>query len=116
MNWRVKMKSVKLRERQKGEPVNSTPFLCARRDLNRVRAELEQERMQYLKELPIYVQGCTIDIEITEQEFFLGWSFGGRLLVNGELCREYELIELLFLDLTYLMLKGMLPRDIPKQE
>lgn len=82
-------------------------LLCSRSDAMALVAEAEKEKGTILGELKGYVKG-DIDIRILPKQHVFGWGVWGELLVNGEIVREYPMIELLFLDLNELMLKLLL--------
>lgn len=81
--------------------------MCGRKSLKRMKEKARQQADKILQELRAFYTG-DITIEITEIEWATCWSVGAILKVNGEKCREYDTVDLLFLELNELMLKRLI--------
>lgn len=93
------------------EHEENTYFLCRRSKAAELIKKAERERDRILKELKAFYTG-DIGIRIYATEHVEGASVAGDLTVNGEICRQYDPVDLCFLDLNELMLKRMLEAGI----
>lgn len=82
-------------------------FLCSKSEAAGQAAAAEREKEKLLREFRQFYAG-NIDIKIAPKQYPMGYSVIGALTVNGETVREYDHIDLLFLDLNELMLKRIL--------
>lgn len=86
-------------------------FMCGKRSVGDLVKRAEQEAEKILQEFKAFYTG-DIGITIKPVEWLLCYSIGAVLTVNGETCREYDDVELCFLDLNELMLKRMIEAGI----
>ena len=82
-------------------------FLCSRRAIPELLRKAQEERRKYLLEFRMYYN-CNLDIQIYVREYFMGYSIAGKMLVNGEVVRDYEYFDLLLIDLDHLIMKVIL--------
>lgn len=82
-------------------------WMCGLKSLPRMKEKAQAEAEKILREFKQYYSG-DITIEITVTDWNLCYSIGAILRVNGEICREYNDCELLFLELNELMLKRLM--------
>ena len=85
-------------------------FLCKKSEVPELLKAAEKEKQEFLHGavgFDKFVNG-DIDIRIYPKEHFMGWSIACDLTVNGEICRQYEPMDLCFLDLNEMMLKMLL--------
>ena len=80
-----------------------TYFLCRRSEVPGLLEKAREEAEQILSELQHYYTGdfCIVAYEKRHIE---GCSIAGDLLVSGEVCRTFDPIDLLFLELNELMI------------
>lgn len=93
------------------EPETDNRFLCRRSSVPAMIAEAEKERDQILAEFKVFYIG-DIGVRIYAAEHVMGASIAGDLTVNGETCRQYDPVDLCFLDIHHLMLKRMIELGI----
>lgn len=81
-------------------------FLCRHSEVEKLikRAETEKERI--MNELKAFYRGA-IDVVIYSVRHVMGTSIAGKLTVNGETVKEYDPIDLCFLDMNNLMLERL---------
>lgn len=84
-------------------------FLCEHRDAERLLKKAEEEKRRILKEFAIFYHGA-IDVIIYPVRHVTGTSIAGALTVNGEKVREYDPVDLCFLDMNELMLTQLAKR------
>ena len=101
------------REISDGAEERPSYFMCGRRSIGQLTEKAEKEAAEILEELRHFFTG-DIGIKIKPVEWGLCWSIGATLTVNGETCREYDDVELCFLDLNELMLKRMIETGVVK--
>ncbi|MCM1564942.1 MAG: hypothetical protein NC238_03100 [Dehalobacter sp.] len=89
------------------EPEINSYFLCSKSALPELLKQAEHEKANILSDLKAYVKG-NIDIVIRQEFYPMGYAVAGDLLVNGEVARSYDCIDLLFLDLNNLMFSILL--------
>jgi len=94
------------------EQIPGSVFLCSRRESIDFVKQSEGEKEKILKELQMFYTG-NIDIKIYVNKHVMGYSVAGDLLVNGQLCRTYDPVDLCFLELNELMLKRMIELGSP---
>lgn len=91
-------------------------FMCGKRSVRDLVEKAEREAEKILQEFKTFYTG-DVGIVIKPVEWLLCYSIGAVLTVNGETCREYDDVELCFLDLNELMLKRMIETGIaPKTD
>ncbi len=93
------------------EHADDSYFLCRRSQAAELIKKAEQERDNILKELKTFYAG-NIGIRIYAADHVEGASIAGDLTVNGEICRQYDPVDLCFLELNELMLKRMIELGI----
>lgn len=82
-------------------------FMCGSNNKEFLKTQAQKDADLLLKDFQQYYSGnFSIKTKIVDHD--LCYSIGGTLLVNGNVCREYDDIELLFLDLNELMLKRLI--------
>lgn len=86
---------------------SGTTFLCAKCEVPNLIKQAGQEKEKILRELRLFYPG-DIDVKIHEVRHVMGTSVAATLMVNGETVREYDPVDLCFLDLNELMLKRIL--------
>lgn len=98
------------------EHADDSYFLCRRSETAELIKKAEQERDKILNELKTFYTG-NIGIRIYAADHVEGASIAGDLTVNGEICRQYDPVDLCFLELNELMLKRMIELGIsPRRE
>lgn len=80
-----------------------TYFLCRRSEVPGLLEKAQAEAEQILKELRQYYRG-DFSIRAYANHHAEGHSIAGDLLVSGEVCRTFDPIDLLFLELNELMI------------
>lgn len=81
-------------------------FLCRRSEAPELLKKAQAQAAGILEELKAFYAG-DISIRAYISEHVMGRSIAGDLLVNGEICRQYDPIDLCFLELNELMLKRL---------
>ena len=95
----------------KGAEERPSYFMCGGRNVEALFEKAKKDAAKILSEFKQFYAG-DINIEIKKVEWGLCWSIGAKLTVNGETCREYDDVELCFLDLNTLMLNRMIKAGI----
>lgn len=83
--------------------VESSYFLCKYTEVDLLLKKAEAEKRRILKELATFYHGA-IDIIIHPVRNVMGISIAGSLTVNSEIVREYDPVDLCFLDMNELIL------------
>lgn len=78
-------------------------FLCRRSEADDLLKKAQAEAAAILEELKAYFSG-DISIRVYVNTHVEGRSIAGDLMVDGEICRRYDPVDLCFLDLNELML------------
>lgn len=85
-------------------------FLCRRSEINDLISKAEKEAEQILKELRQFYRG-DFAIRAYANHHVEGHSIAGDLLVSGEVCRTFDPIDLLFLELNELMIMRIMTNE-----
>ena len=84
-----------------------TYFLCSRCEVPGLIKKAERERDQLLKEFSAFYTGA-FELRIYDRVHFRGRSIAGDLFVGGVFCRQYDPVDLCFLDLNEIILTRLL--------
>lgn len=88
---------------ERPEDREGTYFLCRRSEIPSLLEKAKKEAEQILKELRQYYTG-DFAVRAYANHHVEGHSIAGDLLVSGEVCRTFDPIDLLFLELNELMI------------
>ena len=91
-----------------------TYFLCARSETRELIESAQTEADKILNELKAFLIG-DIGIRIYSVQHPTGYSIAGDLTVNGKICKSYDPVSLLFLDLNEIMLKKLVEERIERE-
>lgn len=93
------------------QPYTNTPLLCRRGEAPALIQKAERERDILLEELRAFYSG-DIGVSIHAVDHVMGTSIVGDLTVNGEICRTYDPVDLCFIDLNAMIMKGLITAGI----
>lgn len=82
-------------------------FCCAKSEVNSLISKAEKEKQVILREFGQFYSG-DIDILISPECHFNGWSISCNLTVNGKQILYYPFVDLCFLELNEMMLYKMM--------
>lgn len=95
---------MKVIERLEEHP--GTYFLCRKSEVPELLKKATAEGERLLQEVRQYYRG-DFAIRAYANHHAEGWSIAGDLLVSGEVCRTYDPIDLMYLELNELMIVRM---------
>lgn len=93
------------------QPYTNTPLLCRRSEAPELIRKAERERDVLLDELRVFYTG-DIGVNIRAVDHVMGTGIVCDLTVNGEICRTYDPVDLCFIDLNAMIMKGLIASGI----